>query len=44
MEARSRGGLRTNAFVRLRKLFVDGSPLIEVQDASAARELLGAGN
>lgn len=31
-EARSRGGMRTNSFVRLRKLFVDGSPTLEIND------------
>jgi type IV secretory pathway VirD2 relaxase len=30
--ARARGGLRANSFVRLRKLFVDGRPLLEVDE------------
>jgi hypothetical protein len=31
-EARNRGELRTNSFVRLRKLFVDGQPVMEIDD------------
>src|SRR5207302_2261789 len=31
-EARSRGGLRTNRFVRLRKLFENGRPLLEIDE------------
>jgi hypothetical protein len=30
--ARARGGLRANSFVRLRKVFVDGRPLLEVDE------------
>ena len=30
--ARNRGKLRTNFFVRLRKLFVDGQPVMEIDD------------
>ncbi len=39
-EARSRGGLRTNSFIRLRKLFVDGSPALEVNDMGNADSIL----
>jgi hypothetical protein len=31
-EARSRGGLRANGFVRLRKLFQNGRPLLEIDE------------
>jgi hypothetical protein len=40
-EVRSRGGLRPNSFIRLRKAFVDSKPVIEVQDLGNADELLG---
>ncbi len=39
-EARSRGGLRTNSFARLRKLFVDGSPALEVNDMGDSESIL----
>ena len=39
-EARSSGRLRTNSFVRLRKLFVDGEPLLDVQDLGPAEAML----
>ncbi len=39
-EARSSGRLRTNSFVRLRKLFLDGKPLLDVQDLGPAEEML----
>ena len=31
-EARNRGRLKTNSFIRLRKLFVDGEPVMEIDD------------
>lgn len=40
-EVRSRGGLRPNSFVRLRKTFVDNKPVVEVEDLGNAEELLG---
>lgn len=40
-EVRSRGGLRPNLFARLRKVFVDGNPVIEVEDLGSAEDLLG---
>ena len=39
-EARSRGGLRTNSFIRLRKPFVDGSLAIEVNDMGNSESIL----
>lgn len=39
-EARSRGRLRANSFVRIRKLFVDGQPLIEVDDLGDSESIL----
>ena len=39
-EARSSGKLRTNSFVRLRKMFVDGKPLVDVQDLGSAEAVL----
>ena len=39
-EARSSGKLRTNSFVRLRKMFVDGKPLLDVQDLGSAEVIL----
>lgn len=39
-EARSRGGMRTNSFVKLRKLFVDGSPTLEINDLGNAETAL----
>jgi hypothetical protein len=39
--ARSRGELRANSFVRLRKLFVNGRPLLEVEDLGHSERILG---
>jgi type IV secretory pathway VirD2 relaxase len=39
-DARSRGGLRTNSFIRLRKLFVDGRPMLEVDDLGNSESIL----
>ena len=39
-EARSRGGLRTNSFLRLRKLFVEGQLLIEIEDLGDSEAIL----
>ena len=39
-ETRSRGGLRTNSFVRLRKLFVDDKPFLEAEDFGGAEAIL----
>jgi hypothetical protein len=39
-QARSRGGLRANSFVRLRKLFSDGKPLIEIEDLGSSEAIL----
>lgn len=38
--ARAQGRLRTNSFVRLRRLFVDGSPTLVTEDLGRADELL----
>ena len=38
--ARNRGGLRTNSFVQLRKLTVDGRPVLEIEDMGDAEALL----
>jgi type IV secretory pathway VirD2 relaxase len=38
--ARNRGGLRVNAFVRLRKLLVDGKPILETEDFGDAEAIL----
>lgn len=38
--ARTQGGLRTNAFVKLRKLTVDGRPALEIEDMGDAEALL----
>ncbi len=38
--ARTRGGLRTNAFVQLQKLTVDGRPVLEIEDMGDAEALL----
>ena len=38
--ARSEGQLRTNSFVRLRRLFVDGAPSLETEDFGRADDLL----
>jgi hypothetical protein len=39
--ARSRGELRANSFIRLRKLFVNGRPLVEVDDMGHSERILG---
>ena len=39
-ELRNRGGLQTNSFIRLRRLMVDGSPEIEVEDLGPADAIL----
>jgi hypothetical protein len=38
--ARNRGGLRVNAFVRLRKLLVDGKAILETEDFGDAEAIL----
>jgi hypothetical protein len=42
-EARSQGGLRTNAFVTMRKLFVAGQPLIEIDEFGHSETVLTNG-
>ena len=39
-EARNRGGLRTNAFVRLRKLIIDGETVLKIEDLGSADAIL----
>ncbi len=39
-EARSRGGLKTNSFIRLRKLFVQKHPMLEIEELGDAEEML----
>ena len=39
-EARGRGGLRTNRFVRLRKLFENGRPLLEIDELGHSKKIL----
>jgi len=39
-EARGRGGLRSNRFVRLRKLFEDGRPLLEIDELGHSEKVL----
>lgn len=39
-EARNRGGLRTNSFIRLRKLSVDGDPLLQIDDMGNSEAML----
>jgi hypothetical protein len=39
-EARNWGKLRTNSFVRLRKLFVDGQPVTEIDDCGDSEAVL----
>ena len=39
-EARSRGRLRTNSFIRLRKLFSEGRPLLEIDDLGDSELIL----
>jgi type IV secretory pathway VirD2 relaxase len=38
--ARNRGDLRTNSFVRLRKLFTDGHPVVEIDDMGDSEAIL----
>ena len=38
--ARSRGGLRTNAFVRLRKVFAEGHPVLEIDELGDSESIL----
>lgn len=39
-DARGRGELPANSFVRLRRLFIEGKPLMEVEDLGSADEVL----
>jgi type IV secretory pathway VirD2 relaxase len=39
-EARGRGGLRTNRFVRLRKLFENGQPMLEIDELGHSKKIL----
>ncbi len=39
-QARHEGGLRTNAFVRLRRMFVDGAPTLETEDLGNSENVL----
>jgi hypothetical protein len=39
-EARGRGGLRTNRFVRLRKLFENGRPMLEIDELGHSKKIL----
>ena len=39
-ESRSRGRLRTNAFIRIQKQFENGRPVLEVQDMGDAERIL----
>jgi hypothetical protein len=39
-EARGRGGLRANRFVRLRKLFENGWPLLEIDELGHCEKVL----
>jgi len=38
--ARNRGGVRTNSFVRLRRLFTDGLPALEIDDMGDSEAIL----
>jgi type IV secretory pathway VirD2 relaxase len=38
--ARSQGGLRTNSFVRLRKLFSEGHPMLKIEELGNAESIL----
>jgi len=40
VDARARGELRANSFVRLRKLFINGRPILEVEDLGHAEKIL----
>jgi hypothetical protein len=42
-QTRSRGGLKTNSFIRLRKLFVQKQPVLEIEELGDAEALLGNG-
>jgi type IV secretory pathway VirD2 relaxase len=42
-EARSRGTLRTNSFIRLRRMFVEGQPVLEINDLGDSEALLRNG-
>lgn len=39
-DARRRGQLRVNSFVRLQRLFIEGRPVLEVEDLGGAEALL----
>ena len=39
-DARSQGGLRTNSFIQLRKLFIDGRPMLDVDDMGSSESIL----
>jgi hypothetical protein len=39
-EARSHGGVRVNTFIQLRKLFVDGRPMLEIDDMGSSESIL----
>jgi hypothetical protein len=39
-QARNRGGLKANSFVRLRKVFVDKRPLLEIEELGDAEAVL----
>ena len=39
-DARRRGGLRTNAFVRLRKIFAEGRPALEIDELGDSESIL----
>jgi type IV secretory pathway VirD2 relaxase len=39
-EARSRGSLRSNSFIRLRKVFTEGHPLLEIDDFGDSESIL----
>jgi len=38
--ARNRGGLRTNSFIRLRKLFSEGRPVLEIDELGDSESIL----
>jgi hypothetical protein len=40
LQVSRRGQLRANSFVRLRRLFVEGKPLMEIEDLGSADEIL----
>jgi hypothetical protein len=42
-ETRSQGGLRTNSFITMRKLFVAGQPLIEIAELGHSETVLTNG-